>query len=150
MGRRTKSRSTKRRGMAGGILSKRRGMAGGVKSKRRGMAGGVKSKRRGMSGGDASNWIEKNFGSGDQQFNKVFLGNGPTDNSIQPLNSTPSQAQQPNLALIQSAGGKRRRQRMSKRMGRSKKGGFLGPILSTAAAPLALFGLSYKYGRRSK
>jgi hypothetical protein len=170
MGNKTKSRSMSLAGgrkrsrsmsLAGGRKrSRRRSLAGGRKrsrSRRRSLAAGRRRSRgrgrsRKMSGGDASTWVETNFGGGDQQFNKVFLGNGPTDNAIQPLNATASQAQQPNLSLIQSAGGKRRRQRMgqrmSRRMSRTKRGGYLGSVLGTAAAPLALFGLSYKYGRR--
>jgi len=140
-GRRSRSRRSR-------ALSRRRGMAGGILSKRRGMAGGILSKRRGMAGGGgAADFVEKNFGSGDQQFNKVFIGSGATDNALQPLNGSPSISAQPtsgNLSLIQSAGGKGRRRRMS----RSKKGGYFGSVLSTAAAPLALFGLNYKYGRR--
>ena len=146
---------SRRRSLAGGksrSKSRRRTLTGGSRRRRSRGRSSRRSRGRRMTGGDASTWVETNFGGGDQQFNKVFLGNGPTDNSIQPLNATASQSQQPNLSLIQSAGGKRRRQRMSqrmsRRMSRTKRGGYLGSVLGTAAAPLALFGLSYKYGRR--
>ena len=142
MGNKSKSR---RLSLTGGKKSRRRRSR--TLSRRRRMTGGILSKRRGMAGGDASTWVEKNFGSGEQQFNKVFMGNGPTDNTLQPLNGSASLSTTPtsaNLALIQTAGGKGSRRRMS----RTKKGGYFGAALSTAAAPLALFGLNYKYGRR--
>jgi hypothetical protein len=114
----------------------------GGKRKSRGSRG-RRSTQKG--GGGAADYMLKTFGSGDQQWNNTFKGDGNAG-PISPLNSVASGAKAPDLSLIQSAGSRRTK----RRRGRSSKGGFFGSALSTAAAPLALFGLNYKFGRKFK
>jgi hypothetical protein len=84
-------------------------------------------------------------GSGDSQYDRVFSTSGPYANvqggiliGAQGQNSqlpgTPS-----NLALIQSAGGRKTR---------SRRGGFFGHILNQAIVPVVLLGLQQNYGRK--
>jgi hypothetical protein len=92
---------------------------------------GRSRKQRGGAG--AAEYMVSKFGSDyDQQLDKVI-----TTGTLGAPN-----AQQ--LALIQTAGGKRRRTKGQ----RSRKGGNIGAILSNAAPSLALFGLNYRYGRK--
>jgi hypothetical protein len=97
------------------------------------------------NGGGGAGWVEGKYGGENQQYNSVFdngsktLGNSFT---ILPASQTPTAG---NLALIQSAGGRRRRRgRMTK-----KRGGFLmGEVINQAVVPFGLLALQNRYGRR--
>jgi len=94
-----------------------------------------KSKSRGrsmthnksMKGGDASDYVMKQFGNGQQQFDNTFANGGMNGNVIKPLGMTGGR-------------GKKRT-----RSNRGKKGGFgflgLAPIINQALVPFSLFGL---------
>jgi hypothetical protein len=98
------------------------------------------------NGGGGAGWVEGKYGNEDQQYNSVFdIGSKTLGNSftILPASQTPTPG---NLALIQSAGGRRRgrRGRMTK-----KRGGFLmGEVINQAVVPFGLLALQNRYGRR--
>ncbi len=97
------------------------------------------------NGGGGAGWVEGKYGNEDQQYNSVFdIGSKTLGNSftILPASQTPTPG---NLALIQSAGGRRRRRgRMTK-----KRGGFLmGEVINQAVVPFGLLALQNRYGRR--
>lgn len=97
------------------------------------------------NGGGGAGWVEGKYGNEDQQYNSVFdIGSKTLGNSftVLPASQTPTSA---NLALIQSAGGRRRRRgRMTK-----KRGGFLmGEVINQAVVPFGLLALQNRYGRR--
>ena len=97
------------------------------------------------NGGGGAGWVEGKYGNEDQQYNSVFdIGSKTLGNSftVLPASQTPTPG---NLALIQSAGGRRRRRgRMTK-----KRGGFLmGEVINQAVVPFGLLALQNRYGRR--
>jgi hypothetical protein len=98
------------------------------------------------NGGGGAGWVEGKYGNEDQQYNSVFdIGSKTLGNSftILPASQTPTPG---NLALIQSAGARRkgRRGRMTK-----KRGGFLmGEVINQAVVPFGLLALQNRYGRR--
>jgi hypothetical protein len=97
------------------------------------------------NGGGGAGWVEGKYGGEDQQYNSVFdIGSKTLGNSftILPASQTPTPQ---SLALIQSAGGRRRRRgRMTK-----KRGGFLmGEVINQAVVPFGLLALQNRYGRR--
>jgi hypothetical protein len=98
------------------------------------------------NGGGGAGWVEGKYGGEDQQYNSVFdIGSKTLGNSftILPASQTPTPQ---SLALIQSAGGRRkgRRGRMTK-----KRGGFLmGEVINQAVVPFGLLALQNRYGRR--
>lgn len=114
-------------------------LTGGKRTRRNGSRKNrSRRSRRQRGGAGAAEYMVDKFGSDyAQQLDRVIttgtLG-APT-------------AQQ--LALIQTAGGKRRRTK-GQRRSRSRRGGNMGAILSNAAPSLALFGLNYKYGRKRR
>jgi hypothetical protein len=97
------------------------------------------------NGGGGAGWVQGKYGNEDQQYNSVFdIGSKTLGNSFTIL--PPSQTPTPeNLALIQRAGGRRRRRgRMTK-----KRGGFLmGEVINQAVVPFGLLALQNRYGRR--
>ena len=98
------------------------------------------------NGGGGAGWVEGKYGNENQQYNSVFdIGSKTLGNSftILPASQTPTPG---NLALIQSAGARRkgRRGRMTK-----KRGGFLmGEVINQAVVPFGLLALQNRYGRR--
>ena len=84
-------------------------------------------------------------GLGPAQFDRTFSATGEYGNRVGSeyvgaqgqWASQPNTASAANLALIQSAGKRRRR------------GGFLGPVLSQAAVPATILALQQTYGRKS-
>ena len=105
--------------------------------------------RRSLRGGDASSYALTTFGDGNAQFNNVMnsTSNGtalfPLHGSSNNLVNAPSAE---NLSLIQNAV-KRRKGSHSRK---HKKGGSYGHVLSRAAVPLSILGLSYLNSRRRK
>jgi hypothetical protein len=98
------------------------------------------------NGGGGAGWVEGHYGGENQQYHDVFdIGSKTLGNSFTKL--PPSQTPTPeNLALIQSAGARRRgrRGRMTK-----KRGGFLmGEVINQAVVPFGLLALQNRYGRR--
>ena len=97
------------------------------------------------NGGGGAGWVEGKYGTEDQQYHNVFdIGSKTLGNSFDlPSSNTPNNGQ---LALIQSAGARRRgrRGRMTK-----KRGGFLmGEVINQAVVPFGLLALQNRYGRR--
>ena len=97
------------------------------------------------NGGGGAGWVEGKYGTEDQQYHNVFdIGSKTLGNSftILPASQTPTPQ---SLALIQSAGARRRRRgRMTK-----KRGGFLmGEVINQAVVPFGLLALQNRYGRR--
>lgn len=97
------------------------------------------------NGGGGAGWVEGHYGTEDQQYHNVFdIGSKTLGNSFDlPSSNTPNNGQ---LALIQSAGARRRgrRGRMTK-----KRGGFLmGEVINQAVVPFGLLALQNRYGRR--
>jgi hypothetical protein len=98
-----------------------------------------------QDGGSASSYVTSVVGDTNAQYNRVFNqggefggvnGNtiiGTQGQGVLNQGSLPSSQQ---LAMAQSAGGRR------------KRGGFLGPALNQAAAPLALLALQQTYRKR--
>jgi hypothetical protein len=100
------------------------------------------------NGGGGAGWVEGKYGGENQQYNSVFdngsktLGNSFT---ILPASQTPTPG---NLALIQSAGARRKGRRGRGRMTK-KRGGFLmGEVINQAVVPFGLLALQNRYGRR--
>jgi hypothetical protein len=98
------------------------------------------------NGGGAASWVEGHYGNENQQYNNVFdIGSKTLGNSFTHLPASQMPTNQ-SLALIQSAGGRRRgrRGRMTKR-----RGGFLmGEVINQAVVPFGLLALQNRYGRR--
>lgn len=98
------------------------------------------------NGGGAAGWVEGHYGNENQQYNSVFdIGSTTLGNSFTHLPASQMPTNQ-SLALIQSAGGRRRgrRGRMTKR-----RGGFLmGEVINQAVVPFGLLALQNRYGRR--
>ena len=119
--------------------SKHRGFLGGSA-----LANTSASVNYSNNGGGGAGWVAGKYGTEDQQYNNVFRAGSPNlGNSFDlPSSNTPNNGQ---LALIQSAGGRRRRRgRMTK-----KRGGFLmGEVINQAVVPFGLLALQNRYGRR--
>jgi hypothetical protein len=99
------------------------------------------------NGGGGAGWVEGHYGTEDQQYHKVFdIGSKTLGNSFDlPSSNTPNNGQ---LALIQSAGARRRGRRGRGRMTK-KRGGFLmGEVINQAVVPFGLLALQNRYGRR--
>lgn len=100
------------------------------------------------NGGGGAGWVEGKYGNEDQQYNSVFdIGSKTLGNSftILPASQTPTPQ---SLALIQSAGARRRGRRGRGRMTK-KRGGFLmGEVINQAVVPFGLLALQNRYGRR--
>jgi hypothetical protein len=131
--RQSRRRSTRHRGFLGGSVSNPP------------LAESSATVNYSNNGGGGAGWVEGKYGNEDQQYNSVFdIGSKTLGNSftILPASQTPTSA---NLALIQSAGGRRRRRgRMTK-----KRGGFLmGEVINQAVVPFGLLALQNRYGRR--
>jgi hypothetical protein len=113
-------------------------LAGGKRSRRARSRKNKGRTRKQRGGAGAAEYMVDNFGSDySQQIGKVVTSN---------MSGAPN-AQQ--LELIQ-AGGRRRRSKGRRTKGRSRKGGNVGAILSNAAPSLALLGLAYKYGKKTR
>lgn len=121
-----------------------------AKSRRRSHKGkrhSRRSRRHYMRGGaGAAETTLMKVGAGNQQFQNTF-GPNPVvpdhGNALIVNGQAPSMAGAPNagqLALIQSAGRRRK----------GKKGGFLGPVVSQAVVPFALWGLQNKYATKRR
>jgi hypothetical protein len=123
--------------------SKHRGFLGGATNNL--TAGNYATVNYPNNGGGGAGWVEGHYGGENEQYNKVFnIGSNTLGNSFTVL--PPSQTPTPgNLALIQSAGARRRRRgRMTK-----KRGGFLmGEVINQAVVPFGLLALQNRYGRR--
>ena len=131
--RQSRRRSTRHRGFLGGSVSNPP------------LAESSATVNYSNNGGGGAGWVEGKYGNEDQQYNSVFdIGSKTLGNSftVLPASQTPTSA---NLALIQSAGGRRRRRgRMTK-----KRGGFLmGEVINQAVVPFGLLALQNRYGRR--
>lgn len=128
---------------------------GGARRKR------SQSRRNRMRGGmGASEWQMANVGTGNQQWDNVFVKGGPFGAAVQNLAGTqpsvvaggfPSAS---NLSLIQSAGSKRSKKQRggmncSKRGGsRTKRGGYWGKVLTQALVPFTLLFAQNRFGTR--
>ncbi len=120
-----------------------------AKSRRRSHKGkrhSRRSRRHYMRGGAgaAENALMK-AGTVNQQLQNTFGPNpvASTGNALIVNGQAPFMAGAPNagqLALIQSAGRRRK----------GKKGGFLGPVVSQAVVPFALWGLQNKYATKRR
>jgi len=133
--RRRNNRQSRRRS------SKHRGFLGG------GLADISASVNYPGNGGGGAGWVEGHYGTEDQQYHNVFdIGSKTLGNSFDlPSSNTPNNGQ---LALIQSAGGRRRGRRGRGRMTK-KRGGFLmGEVINQAVVPFGLLALQNRYGRR--
>jgi len=100
------------------------------------------------NGGGGAGWVEGHYGTEDKQYHDVFdIGSKTLGNSFTIL--PPSQTPTPgNLALIQSAGARRKGRRGRGRMTK-KRGGFLmGEVINQAVVPFGLLALQNRYGRR--
>ncbi len=131
--RQSRRRSTRHRGFLGGSVSNPP------------LAESSATVNYSNNGGGGAGWVEGKYGNEDQQYNSVFdIGSKTLGNSftVLPASQTPTPG---NLALIQSAGGRRRRRgRMTK-----KRGGFLmGEVINQAVVPFGLLALQHRYGRR--
>ena len=106
---------------------------------------------RGQRGGNwtsGSSYGEFVNGPGPAQFDRTFSTAGPYADRIGTgyIGAQGQWFKQPNvptaenLALVQSAGKRRK----------GKRGGFLGPVISQAIVPATILGLQQSYGRRSR
>ncbi len=128
----TKKRTSKRR-LSRRRLSKHKGFLGGS------LASNSASVNYPGNGGGGAGWVEGKYGTEDQQYNSVFdIGSKTLGNSFTHLPSSLTPTPQ-SLALIQSAGRRRK----------SRKGGFLmGEVVNQAVVPFGLMALQHRYGRR--
>ena len=112
---------------------------------------GHKSRRsRKMKGGDGgAEWVTKNFGNGQQQWDNTFGPGSLTQsgNLLPTVTGAPGvlpnnipQGSLANASNYAQAGGKRRR----------KKGGSFMSMVSNALVPLTLWGMQNKFTRRHK
>jgi len=105
------------------------------------------SRRHYMRGGatSAATYAAGAVGTVDQQLQNTFGPNpvASTGNALIVNGQAPFMAGAPTagqLSLIQSAGRRRK----------GKKGGFLGPVVSQAVVPFALWGLQNKYATKRR
>jgi hypothetical protein len=112
-------------------------------------------KRGGGNYSSASTYGGYVSGSGNEQYNRVFDQTGANagrqsnvligaqgQNSQQPNGPSPQ-----NLALVQSAG---RRRRKSSCRSRSKRGGLFGEVLNQAIVPFTILGMQQSYRRKKQ
>jgi len=132
--RQSRRRSTKHRGFLGGASNNV-------------IADNYASVNYSNNGGGGAGWVEGKYGTEDQQYHNVFdIGSKTLGNSFDlPSSNTPNSGQ---LALIQSAGARRKGRRGRGRMTK-KRGGFLmGEVINQAVVPFGLLALQNRYGRR--
>ena len=109
-----------------------------------------RSRSRRMRGGSytsGSTYGSYVNGSGDSQFARTFDTTGPYANRVgaEYVGAQGQNAQQPgvptaqNLALVQSAGRRRK----------SRRGGFFGEVINQAIVPFGLLGLQQTYRKKS-
>jgi hypothetical protein len=130
------------------------------RSRSRGMMGGSHSAAApvsaGSTGGGAADWVIKNFGLGNAQWNNTF---GPQSLGVENGNLLPTVVGAPavltgmtpqgqnvgayTLKSLMSGGGRGRRRRMKK-----TKGGM--GMIETAAVPLTILALQQSYGTRRR
>lgn len=107
----------------------------------------------GLIGGDASDWVTKNFGTGDQQWWNTF---GPKSLGLNTGNLLPTVTGAPAVLPGMSAQGVNPPSQLipskffkgGKKSKKSKRGGM--GMLATAAVPLTLLALQQSYGTRRK
>ena len=125
------------------------------RSRRRGMMGGSPAEVAGSTGGGAADWVIKNFGLGDAQWNNTF---GPQSLGVNTGNLLPTVVGAPAVLtgmtaqgvnspsqLLKMSGGKRGRG--GRRMKKTRGG--MG-MLATAAVPLTLLAIQQSYGTRRR
>ena len=116
-----------------------------------------RSKRRTHRGGQstsATTYVMDNYGTQDKQYQQVF-GPDPAPNAyanyvvnLNHPNTLPASVPQGPSKLM---GGRRRRGNMTRRKSRkSKRGGFLGDIISQAVVPFGLVALQQSMKKRSR
>jgi hypothetical protein len=144
--------------MSGRTRSQNRNRSRG-RNRNRGMMGGshaAANVANAGSGGGAADWVIKNFGLGDAQWNNTF---GPQSLGVENGNLLPTVVGAPavltgmtpqgqnvgayTLKSLMSGGGRGRRRRMKK-----TKGGM--GMIETAAVPLTILALQQSYGTRRK
>ena len=121
---------------------------------KRGRGRSVKKHHSSKHRGGSSGWgfVGKTVGGMDTQLNNVFEKGGAFGNTIQSADGTqPTSVAMNNamngktdVSLIQKGGKKHNKKN------RTKKGGYWGQVLSTAAAPFGLWAIQNKFTRRSK
>ena len=111
-----------------------------------------RSRSRGMRGGSNGNYTSGSTygsyvnGTSDSQFARTFDTTGPYASRVgtQYVGAQGQNAQQPgvptaqNLSLVQSAGKRRK----------SRRGGFLGEVISQAVVPFSILGLQQTYRKK--
>ena len=139
--------------MSGRTRSQNRNRSRG-RSRSRGMMGGSHAAVAGSTGGGAADWVIKNFGLGDAQWNNTF---GPQSLGVNTGNLLPTVAGAPAAIgftpqglnspsqLLKMSGGKRGRG--GRRMKKTRGG--MG-MLATAAVPLTLLAIQQSYGTRRR
>lgn len=135
-GRRTFSSSPARMSLAAS-----RSMAASM-GKSMALAGGKRRKgRRSRRGGDgAAEYVLKQYGTGDAQWDAVFKTGNPAFG-----NEIINQQHPSSVQAMTHKGGKRK---SSSR--RSKRGGYWGQIINQALVPFGLLGLQNAYAKRTK
>ena len=134
-------------------------MYGGVKRRTRGRR--TRTRGRKLRGGSVSNagsaWnsIFETVGTGDQQWNNVFVKGGPFGNQLQNLDGTQPSVVPNNMPVSMTGGRRTRRKGTKSRKGRSRKnrtrrGGFLGNVVNQAIVPFGLLAAQQFYGKRVK
>jgi hypothetical protein len=140
---------------------KKGGMAPGVFSQMASSYGGKRRGKRGGAGesGSAWNYVGQTVGSGDQQWNNVFVKGGNFGNDIQNLSGTQPYLAPSSMNPAQLGGSKRRRRPVNKKSRKggkksyskkSKKGGFWGNVVSQALVPFGLLAAQNVYARRTR
>lgn len=100
-------------------------------------------RRRGKRGGDGgADWVLKNFGNGNQQWDNTFTNSGSAQqgNLLPTLPGAPAVGPN-NNAQSSLKGGSRRRSR-------SRRGGYWAQVLNQALVPFGLVGLQNRFSRR--
>jgi len=143
-----------------------RGRSRGARRQRgRQQRGGMNSPSTSYS--DAASFVKAQVGTGDEQWNNVFVKGGMNGNQLQSLDGTqPSSVLSTNLSkLPPMSGGRRRARGRSQRRGRqqqggrsmrrqrgqtrSMKGGVFG-VIEQALVPFGLFAAQNRYARRTR